>query len=260
MGHHMPPMVTALKFLLSSYIAPGWSLLQEEVWAWSTAKRRMHQGNHRLAGTLGTWFLIFIFRKFTAGKGYRLCGLKIDGLPEHVSLLCLHTLVLDSLQPPLANLASFCVFTSQNQSPTVPNQTLWTEWIPTDMINFPTSCIHSVTTQPHSSAGKTTQDLGSLALRFRSSNLRKISRRQSHTLASIATDLLFLPHLPWASLIHISYRLWTSYNHHNPYSLRTLTHVLLNGARKIYFEKSIHSSWATKPPPQHWVSNQKLPV
>ena len=147
MGHHMPPMLTALRFLLSSCIAPGWSLLQEEVWAWSTAKRRMHQGNHRLAGTLGTWFLIFIFRKFTAGKGYRQCGLKIDSLPECVPLLCLHTLVLDSLQPPLANLTSFCAFTSQNQSPTVPNQTLWTEWIPTDMINFPTSCIHSVTTK-----------------------------------------------------------------------------------------------------------------
>lgn len=86
---------------------------QGEVWVWSTAKRKLHQGNNRLAETMG--FFIFIFIKFTAGKGYRLYGLKIVSFPAHVPLLCLHTLGMDSFQPPLTNLVSFYAFTSQNQ-------------------------------------------------------------------------------------------------------------------------------------------------
>lgn len=149
-----------------SYIASGWSLLLEEVWTQNAAKRKLHQGNYRLAGTLRSWFLIFIFTKITAGKRYRLYGLKLYWQAVNVTLLYLHTLVPDTLQPPLTNLASFCAFTSQNQSQTVPNHTLWTEWIPVCKIHFYKIGIHSVTAQPHSSGKKTHKDLGSLYFMF----------------------------------------------------------------------------------------------
>lgn len=202
-------------------------------------------------------FLIFVFIKFAGRKRYRLYGLKIVSFP--VPLLCLHTLVMASLQLHLDNLIFLLFLHVPEPRQRIPNQTLWMERVPVYRINRSTSGIqllYSIISQQ----AKQHRDIGNLAC-FRPAGFRKTIRRQSHTRPSIAPTYSLFLNIPGPPLCtHSNNRQCTSHNNHHLYTLCTWTHVLPNQAGKICLGKSIYSSWVTKSSPQHWVSNQKLPV
>lgn len=158
MEHHRSPTLTALKFLFSSCIAPDWSLLQEEVWAWSTAKRKLHQGNHRLAGTLETWFFIFIsenllLKKYTGCVAWRLTAC------QFMFLCCGFIHLCWTLSSHIWKLIWLPFVPSHPRNKAKLSQTRHCELNESQFtrLTSPRVVFIQVFAQPHSSAGKTTE-------------------------------------------------------------------------------------------------------